>query len=126
MQYSEKKTTADINVTNILEKYIRSGSVKSIQKLSQPNSYKIVIKCTETPSTLIEIRHHLRKHGYQTRIPSYHRAVRVRYQGSPIVRAHMPSERYIVAKVAAPPAPQNPDDFGKPKPRKSSQKKKRG
>ena len=126
MEYSEKKVTADINITNILEKYIRSGSVKSIQKLSQPNSYKIVIGSTATPSTFIEIRNHLRKHGFQTRTPSNHRVGRMYYQGSPVVRAYIPSERFIVAKVAAPPAPQNPDDFGRPRPRKSSQKKKRG
>ena len=126
MEHREKKVTADLTVVNILEKYIRSGSVKSIQKLSQPNLYKIVIDSKETPSTFIEIRHHLQRHGYQTRIPSYHRAGRMRYHGSPVVRALIPSERYIVAKVAAPPAPQNPDDFGRPRPRKSSQKKKRG
>lgn len=124
MEHSEKKATADINVANILEKYIRLGSVKSVQKLPQPNLYKIVINGNETPSTFMEICRHLQKHGYQTKAPSYRRAWRMHYQESPVVRAQMPSERYIIAKVAAPPAPQNPDDFGRP--RKSSQKKKRG
>ena len=123
MEYSEKKVTVDLDITDILEKYTRLGIIKSIEKLAQPNLYRIIIKGTAAPSTVREIHRHLRKCGYQTMDLPYHRMWGSRYRKSRVFKSRISTDRYIIAKVAAPPEPKNPDGFGRPRPRKASQKK---
>ena len=126
MKHNEKKVSTDVNVKNILEEYIRLGSVKSIRKLARQNSYRIRIKGTENPEIVNKIRRHLQKHGYHTRISSNYRTRSIRYQGKHYINVCCHSDRYIIAKVGAPPPPKNPDDFGEIRSRKTSKNRNRG
>lgn len=125
MEHIEKKVTAHLSITDILNGYIQLGSVKTIKKLSQPNSYKITIRGTETLAKVIEIKRHLQKYGYQTRVFTFHKYRNALHYENLATKKSV-HDTYIIAKVAAPPKPKNPDDFGKLKPSKTSQKKKRG